>query len=139
MTDKSKQPTLTPKQLMARVLFSETKDLDDAIAIANVIKNRLKRSKRFGETLEEVIYAPSQFSGVNSPEWKKVESGKLTPEEQVIYNQMEQVSEGVLINSISDTTGGADHYYNPEIANPSWGKIYPETYKTKYHRYLKEK
>ena len=130
---------MSPEELLATVLFSETKDIQDAIAIANVIMNRLKRPKRFGETLEDVVYAPNQFSGVNSEEWKKVEKGNLTKEEEIIFNQFKDISKGVIMGNIIDPTGGADHYYNPELADPSWGKIYPETYKTKYHRYLKEK
>jgi len=64
---------ILPEELIRLVLFSETKDIDDAIAIANVIVNRVKRGGRFGETLEDVIYAPKQFSGVNSKEWKKAQ------------------------------------------------------------------
>ena len=132
------KPKLTEQQLMARALFSETKDIDDAIAIANVIKNRTLRPERFGKTIEEVIYAPKQFSGVNSPEWKKVEEGKLTPEEQKIYNQFEQTSSYVIANILPDTTGGADHYFNPKIVKPSWSKKMQKTYQTDFHEYYKE-
>jgi len=131
-------PDLPPEELLARVLFSETKDIGDALAIAQVIMNRLKRPKRFGDTLEKVIYAPKQFSGVGGKEWKKVESGKLTPEEREIYENFKSIARETMTGLLPDETGGADHYYNPKKANPSWGKIYPETYKTEYHRYLKE-
>lgn|SRR3990167_39358 len=129
---------MTETELLANILFAETKDTDDAIAIANVIKNRLAKPKRFGDTLEKVVYAPYQFSGVNTPEWNKAVNRQFTPEEKRIYNNFQNIARGVMIGTIQDTTGGADHYYNPEISNPDWGKLYPETYKTQGHRYLKE-
>lgn len=73
--------------LIARLLFSEAikKNPDmavkDATAIAHVVKNRLNRPQRFGETLEDVTYAPNKFSGVGSSEWQKIETNKLTPQE----------------------------------------------------------
>ena len=129
---------LPPEELMTRVLFSETKDMEDAIAIANIIKNRLARPKRFGDTLEKVIFAPKQFSGVNSAEWKKIEQGTLTPQEQEIYNQFKDISRNVIIGAISDTTGGADHYFNPKLVKPKWSEKMKKTYSTDYHEYYKE-
>lgn len=127
-----------PEELLARVLFSETKDVTDAIAIANVIKNRMLKPERFGETLEEVVYKPYQFSGVNSTEWKKAETGKMTAQEKAIYNQMQEVARNVIIGAIGDTTGGADHYFNPKLAQPSWAKKMRKTYQTDSHAYYKE-
>ena len=131
-------PNDNPIDLLARTLFSETKSIDDAIAIAHVIQNRLARPKRFGDTYEKVIYAPKQFSGVGTQEWEKAEKKRFNQQERQIYEAFKNIALGVQGGVIPDPTGGADHYYNPEISNPSWGKIFPETYKTKFHRYLKE-
>jgi len=129
--------------LMAKLLFSEaSKDAkfsdDDATSVAWVVKNRLARPERFGGTLEDVVYAPSQFSGVNSNEWNKVDSGNLTKEEEKIYKRFIQISSGVLRGDIKDTTGGADHYFNPKLANPSWAKKMKKTYSSGAHDYYKE-
>ena len=129
--------------LMAQLLFSEaSKDAkfsdDDATSVAWVVKNRLARPERFGGTLEDVVYAPSQFSGVNSNEWNKVDSGNLTKEEEKIYKRFIQISSGVLRGDIKDTTGGADHYFNPKLANPSWAKKMKKTYSSGAHDYYSE-
>ena len=39
---------------------------------------------------------------------------------------------------IQDPTGGADHYYNPTLASPSWGEVYPTTYEGTEHIFKKE-
>ena len=129
---------MDPIDLLATLLFSETKDMEDAISISHVVLNRMKRPQRFGESLEDVIYAPKQFSGVNSNEWNKVIEGKLTPKEQEIYNSFRGIAEASIIGAINDPTEGADHYFNPKISNPSWAKEMTEVYKTPSHTYYKE-
>ena len=123
---------------VGQLLFSETKDPEDAIAIAHVIKNRMSRPNRFGQTYQDVILAPNQFSGVGSDEWNKIEKGNLTQEELELFQKFQRIATEVFSGEIEDPTSGADHYYNPEISDPDWGKIYKETYKNKFHRYLQE-
>jgi len=38
-----------------------------------------------------------------------------------------------------DPTDGAVFYYNPHIANPSWGLLYQETAMIGNHRFMKDK
>jgi len=127
--------------LLAQLLFSEAykKDLNiaskDATAIAHVVKNRMANR---GQTLDEVVFAPYQFSGVNSNEWNKVKSGKLTKQEELMYKKFLQISNGVLSGNIKDTTGGADHYFNPKLVKPSWSKKMKKTYSTEGHDYYKQ-
>ena len=125
-------------KLITNTVFSETKDPDDATAITWVIRNRLAKPKRFGDTIEKVVYAPHQFSGVNTEEWNKAVKQKFTSEERAIYNRTNAIVTGVWGDIIPDPTGGADHYYNPAISKPNWGKIYPVTYTGKEHLFLKE-
>ncbi|KYK26436.1 hypothetical protein AYK26_07520 [Euryarchaeota archaeon SM23-78] len=130
-------------QLLAQLLFAEAskkKDLsdEDATAIAWVVKNRLARPERFGNSLEEVVYAPAQFSGVNSPEWNKINMGKLTQDEQRIYKRFMQISSGVWLGTIPDPTNGADHFFNPKLANPSWKKKMKKIYSSEIHDFYKE-
>jgi len=129
--------------LVSKAIFSETsKDKkffeQDATAIAHVIKNRFSRPERFGKSLQEVIFAPNQFSGVGSNEWKKVISGNMTEQEQDIYKRIVQITSGVWRGETEDPTGGADHYFNPKLANPSWSKKMKKTYTSGAHDYYKE-
>lgn len=124
--------------LLTTAGFSETKDLDDFIAFANVVKNRALEPKRYGEGLKGVIYKPKQFSGVGGKEWKKAESGKMTTEERKIYNQFRKAAEYIVMDTMPDTTGGATHYFNPKLVNPSWAKKMKKVYETNYHTYYKE-
>jgi spore germination cell wall hydrolase CwlJ-like protein len=125
--------------LLANLLFSETKDLKDAEGIANVVLNRMKRPERFGVTLQDVVFAPYQFSGVNSGEWQKVTTGNLTKDEEKIYKQFLRISGLALKGKLSDSTNGADHYVNLKLSKPSWAKVYPQTVKIGSHTYFKEK
>ena len=129
--------------LGAKVIFSEAdknpkRFEKDATAIAHVVKNRMARPERFGGSLQEVVFAPHQFSGVGSNEWNKVDSGKMTTEEQNIYKQAMRIANGVMTGKIADSTGGADHYFNPKIVKPSWSKKMKNTYTSDAHDYYKE-
>lgn len=128
----------TPQQLLANLLFAETKDIEDAEHIASVVLNRLKRPERFGSTLEEVIFAPNQFAGVNSAEWRKAITLNFTPEEEEIYKQFLRIAHLALTGRLEDKTNGADHYVNLKISKPAWAKIYKKTAETKFHTYFKE-
>ena len=123
---------------LANTLFSETKDVEDAKNIASVIINRTSRPERFGGTIEEVIYQPKQFSGVNSPEWQKAANQKFTEKEAEIYKQMLQVSYQAVTGKLKDTTSGADHYFNPKIVVPKWAEKMKKTVSNKNHSYYKE-
>jgi N-acetylmuramoyl-L-alanine amidase len=126
---------------LANLLFSEAsknpKVADkDATAIAWVVKNRI--GGRWGETLNDVIYAPKQFSGVGTPEWNKAALGNMTDDEQNIYKRFMQISYGVLNDTIPDPTGGANHYFNPKLAKPKWAKEMTKTYDSGAQTYYKE-
>lgn len=126
-------------ELLAKVLFAETKDLEDARAIAWVVKNRVKRPERFGSSIHDVIFAPKQFSGVGTKEWGKAERGRFTGGETDIYNHMLNISRGVLGGRIADPTGGADHYVNLDLARPMWVDKMEKKVKIGEHTYFKER
>jgi hypothetical protein len=50
-----KRNNMNQAQLLATLLFSETKDPEDARGIANVVNHRMARPERFGGSMEEVI------------------------------------------------------------------------------------
>jgi len=130
---------MDPNHLLASVLFSETKDLEYAKGIANVIGNRLKRPERFGGTLEEVVLAPYQFSGVGTEEFNKAANLKFkNKDEEKIFKQFLSVASSLTKGTLEDNTNGADHYVNLKLARPKWAKVYPKTAKIKDHTYYKE-
>lgn len=125
--------------LLASVLFSETKDLDDAKGIANVILNRMKRPERFGATLQDVVLAPYQFSGVGTEEFNKAINLKFKDKnEEKIFKQFLSVASSATKGSLEDNTNGSDHYVNLKLARPKWAKVYPKMAKIKEHTYFKE-
>lgn len=131
--------TVMPVEMLANVLFSETKNIDDAKGIASVIVNRTKRPERFGATIQDVVYAPSQFSGVYTPEWHKALNKKFADKnEENIYKQMLSVASQAVRGTLEDTTGGADHYANLKLVRPKFSKEYPKTAKIGEHTYFKE-
>jgi len=125
--------------LLAILLFSETKDLDDAKNIANVVLNRVKRPERFGENIENVIYAPYQFSGVGGNEWNKAERNKfVNKDEEDIFKNFLSVAHQAVTGKLEDDTKGADHYFNPKLANPKWAKKMKKMAENDFHTYYKE-
>jgi len=126
-------------QTLATLLFSETKDLEDAKGIANVTLNRIKRGGRFGTNIQEVVYAPQQFSGVGTKEWNKAANMQFANKnEENIYKQFLQISNMALNGKLEDNTAGADHYVNLKISNPSWAKKMKQTTKIGQHTYFNE-
>jgi len=110
----------------------------DAVGILWVVKNRVNRPKRFGASEDEVIFAPKQFTGVGGNEWNKAATGKLTEDEQWYLKRASQLRKAVDEGKIPDPTGGADHYYNPKLADPNWGKVYEKTYSSGAHDFHSE-
>jgi spore germination cell wall hydrolase CwlJ-like protein len=125
-------------EVMANTLFSETKDLEDARGIASVITNRTKRPERFGGTVSDVVYAPSQFSGIYGKEWTKAANKDFTEKEANIYKQMLQIAYMAVNGKLEDKTGGADHYANLKLSNPKFARVYAKTAKIGQHTYFKE-
>lgn len=134
-----KTPQENEAVALARMLFSETKDVEDAKNIASVTVNRTKRPERFGYTITDVIYQPNQFSGVYSNEWHKALNQKFASEkEENTYKEMLQIAYQAVTGKLEDTTGGADHYFNPKIVVPKWAAKMTKTVSNKNHSYYKE-
>jgi len=125
--------------MVANLLFSETKDSKDAEGIASVIGNRVKRPERFGATIQDVMFAPKQFSGVGGKEWNKAVNKKFTKEDEGIYKDFLRIANQLVTGKLKDTTGGADHYVNLSIAQPKFSKVYSKTGKIGEHTYYSEK
>ena len=116
-------------ELLARTLYGEARDQGEEgmTAVGNVVLNRLNKKSWYGDSIEEIIKMPYQFSVFNPEtkpdEFEQDDNYKATisvtiddPE----YIAAREIALGLLEGKIKDNTGGATHYYNPDEANPSW-------------------
>lgn len=135
----------TDEIILARALFGEVRSTlvpDEArIAIGWVIKNRVE-SSGWPNTYWEVIATPSQFSCFNigddnrsfveDPLHKKNEIDKKAWEHAC------DIARQIIEGEITDTTQGANHYYDDSISTPSWAKDQKPTLTISYTNQLGE-
>lgn len=110
---------LDDRELIARTLQAEAgnQGLGGMLAVGSVIKNRMGS----GQSFRDVILAPAQFSA-----WNKFtgaaggeqgqDMSKVKPSKDAYA-----AADALISGNIADITGGATHYYNPDISNPNWG------------------
>ena len=110
---------LDDRELIARTLQAEAgnQGLGGMLAVGSVIKNRMGS----GQSFRDVILAPAQFSA-----WNKFtgaaggeqgqDMSKIKPSKDAYA-----AADALISGNIADITGGATHYYNPDISNPAWG------------------
>lgn len=110
---------LDDRELIARTLQAEAgnQGLGGMLAVGSVIKNRMGS----GQSFRDIILAPAQFSA-----WNKFtgaaggeqgqDMSKIKPSEDAYA-----AADALISGNIADITGGATHYYNPDISNPNWG------------------
>jgi hypothetical protein len=108
---------------MARALMAEAGNQGPTgmLATGNVILNRASSGK-YGEGIRGVILKPGQFSPFNSVTgYAGGEQGKdIDAIQPTLAAYM--VADSLLSGDAGDITGGATHFYNPEISNPSWAE-----------------
>jgi hypothetical protein len=73
----------------------------------------LNRARMTGHSVGQEIAAPGQFMGYN-PRSQALGEAQLGP---ILAN-----IDPVISGQAPDPTHGADHFYNPALANPSWGQ-----------------
>lgn len=111
------------RELLARILTAEAGNQGPVgmLAAGNVIMNRANTSG-YGDGVRGVIMKPGQFSPMNSVTgYAGGEQGQnidaLTPSETAYM-----VADSLLAGTAGDITGGATHFYNPDISQPSWAE-----------------
>jgi len=130
----------------ARTIWMEARDQGAAgqKAIAHTIVNRV-RDGRWGTTLHEVCTSEykgwHQFSGWNRGDSNRVPAIRLHDEDPALVQYSAYVT--AALNGEADPTGGATHYYNPDIAEqPEWvrgnaaKKIPPATFCCRIGKHL---
>lgn len=80
-------------------------------AVADVVLNR---SHMAGKSPADIVAEPHQFSGYG-------QAALNVPANSSIYQSILRDLAPVLDGSAPDVTHGADHFYNPHLASPSWG------------------
>ena len=99
-------------------------------SIAHVIRNRTFDS-RFPNTVAEVSLDGSKFDSNSTGEyaqfstWNAPEKGgntltNIDPNSDQ-YKKIGKIVDKVFSGEIADNTGGAVNYWNPDVANPTWG------------------
>jgi hypothetical protein len=111
------------RELLARILVAEAGNQGPVgmTAAGNVIMNRANLPG-YGDGVRGVIMKPGQFSPMNSVTgYAGGEQGQnidaISPSETAYM-----VADSLLSGTAGDITGGATHFYNPEISNPSWAQ-----------------
>jgi len=116
-----------PLLLMTACIFGEARGepYDAKVAVAWVIKNRLKKDGWFGKNLKEVILKPYQFScfNENDPNKEKMKN-PLEYEPFSVWVECYKVAKEVEAEKIPDPTDGATHYFDESLAKnpPAWAK-----------------
>lgn len=114
---------LETRTLLAKTIQAEAggEDYEGKLAVASVIANRVK-SKRYGNSYESVILAPGQFSAWNSVTDYAKGKGGLNMDLIKPSDDAYKIADAILSDSYESPVGDATHYYNPEDADPVWGK-----------------
>ncbi|MEH7072624.1 cell wall hydrolase [Neobacillus drentensis] len=95
--------------LLARLVRAEaqTEPYKGKIAVACVVLNRVE-SKKFPDTIKEVIYAPGQFQPVSNGEINKPADKESIRAVKAALSEKRQMAPGALF------------FYNPAIATSRW-------------------
>lgn|SRR5678809_1040350 len=108
-------------------------DLDayPMLAVWCVVRNLARRRK---SNMKTEILRPFAFSGFNVKGGHRDKLLRYPDTDLVAWTRADAVCDiaeqlnmrGLLV----DPTGGADHYYNPAIVQPAWGRGHPEWVET---------
>ena len=71
--------------------------------------------------------------------WATYMNGEVIESNMTAWRDSINVALWLMSGELKDPTHGAVFYYNPNIANPSWGAIYKETAMIGNHRFMKDK
>lgn len=132
-------------QCLATNIYHEARgeSLEGKIAVAHVTVNRVW-DHRYPDTVCDVVYQARYYvnwKGNRVPRRHQCQfswycDGKsddivladrygnaIVPNVRA-WRQSMQVAQGVLEGIYPDNTGGATHYFNPDLADPHWQKVY---------------
>lgn len=128
--------------ILARTLFREGNDQgeDGRKAIASVIYNRANKDRN---KIASVIKRPKAFScwnGMTSSDWSNFvykipkETVNNKTQEKIWFDCV-KIAEDVFSGKFKSTIGDRNSYYNPDKANPNWGKQLKNVKTIKNHKF----
>lgn len=114
---------LSERDLLAMTLQAEAGGEGELgmLAAGAVIANRVN-ADGYGDTFRDVILAPGQFSAWNSLTGYAGGKGGLDMSAIRASETAYAVADKILSGEYESPVGGATHYYNPNVADPDWGK-----------------
>lgn len=105
---------------------AEGEPQDGKIAVAEVIRNRMKRGFFSDGTILGTVLYPYQFSGWNTSSKNRIRTCRLTDDDPQYDNYL---SAWTTAQGGSDFVKGALLYYNPRIVTttPAWATVAAQT------------
>lgn len=104
-------------------------------AVANVVINRSYGTDRFPLGICVVLRQPGQFSHVNAglglDDVRLTEPGDLESFHETLDLVIRYYQEG-----LHDNTDGADHFFNPSLAEPEWARNPKSQVSIGNHRFI---
>jgi spore germination cell wall hydrolase CwlJ-like protein len=104
------------------------------LAVAEVIRNRMRAHYASDGTVAGTVLRPRQFSGWNSDDLNRVPSLKLDDGDRVVADCVRAWKEAAEQNT--DVAKRALLYYAPALALPSWAKGCVEVARIGRHLFL---
>jgi spore germination cell wall hydrolase CwlJ-like protein len=114
---------MSDAEILALTLQAEAggEGFDGMIAAGSVIMNRADSGNYGGSSVRDVIMKPGQFSAWNGVTGYAGGEGAIDMDRLKPTKAALKAAEQLLSGQYEDVTGGATHYYNPQVATPKWG------------------
>jgi len=129
-------PPLIPDHVLGIVCVfqeAEGEPYEGKVAVAEVILRRTRLKYMSDGTVVGTVMRDRQFSGMNNSSSNRIRSFKIDSDAKVVQDCIKAWNEA---RAGSSYTGGAMHYYNPELANPSWARGSRTTAVIGNHRFV---
>jgi N-acetylmuramoyl-L-alanine amidase len=99
-------------------------------AVASVVMNRVRYAENkaggfwWGDSVITVCKKPYQFSAWNENDPNAAIIRDMAPGANATFDMAYEIAGAALAGTLDDPTGGADHYYNPDVVNPAWATTF---------------
>ena len=112
------------REMLAATLQAEAggEGVGGMLAAGAVIRNRAETGKYGGNSISGVIMQPGQFSAWNGVTGYAGGEGAIDMNSLRVSEDAYAAADAILSGNYQDPTGGATHYYNPDVASPAWGQ-----------------
>jgi N-acetylmuramoyl-L-alanine amidase len=109
---------------------------DGKLAVGCVVRNRVRDARRWPNSYEEVLCKRAHFSCFNADLFRR-EIFEIH-REKLWWRECYYAAWGIVGDYIGDTTNGATHYWNPDIAAPKWAPKLTWLAKIGDHQFARE-